>query len=302
MDLIAAFRMFVRVAESGSFSATARELDVGQPAVSKQIAALEAHLGARLFSRNSRALQLTDVGLALLDRARHVIEGVDEAQDLARLRQGKPAGVLRLAAPMVFGLTRLTPLLAGFSQRHPGIELDLVLDDRFVDLVGERIDLALRIGRITDESLIARPLAPVRRVAIAASSYLERRGVPREPEDLCDHDCIVYSLLATGSTWHFEGPAGPIAVQVRGPIRVNSSAGVLAAVEAGAGIGVVPLFTLGDRTAHETVRILLEDFEPTPLPMNLVYPSRRYLSATMRAAIDFLMDALGEPQPDARAR
>ena len=190
MDLIGAFRVFLRVAEAGGFSAAARDLGVGQPAVSKQMAALERQLATRLFNRSSHAFSLSDDGLALLEHARIAVEAVDETQDLARLRRQQLGGSLRMAAPVVFGRTRLVACLCELVRLHPQLQIDLVLDDRFVDLAEERIDLAVRVGVITDTNLVCRELPPVRRVALASPEYLARRGVPRHPDELPMHEAI----------------------------------------------------------------------------------------------------------------
>ena len=302
MDVLAAFRVLVCVAERGSFSAAARELGVGQPAVSRQMAALEAHLGTRLFNRSAASLGLSDDGLALLDRARLVVQAVDEAQDLVRLRGRGVGGRVRIAGPVVFGRTWLIPTLAALARLHPQLEFDVVLNDSFVDLAEEGVDLAIRVGEITDRNLIARPLMAVRRVAIAAPTYLARRGVPAHPRDLAQHDCVVYTRLATGSLWRFEseaegeseGEAEAIEVEVAGPLRVNNSAGVLAAVTAGAGIGVVPLFTLTGQVERGEVQLILERFEPRSLPMHLVYASRHHMPAKIRLTIDYLIEQADE--------
>jgi DNA-binding transcriptional LysR family regulator len=298
VDVLAAFRVLVCVAERGSFSAAARELGVGQPAVSRQMAALEAHLGTRLFNRSAASLGLSDDGLALLDRARLVVQAVDEAQDLVRLRGRGVGGRVRIAGPVVFGRTWLIPKLAALARLHPQLEFDVVLNDSFVDLAEEGVDLAIRVGEITDQNLIARPLMAVRRVAIAAPSYLARRGVPAHPRDLAQHDCVVYTRLATGSLWRFEGEregeTEAIEVEVGGPLRVNNSAGVLAAVTAGAGIGVVPLFTMTGQVERGEVQLILERFEPRSLPMHLVYASRHHMPAKIRLTIDYLIEQAGE--------
>lgn len=294
MDLIAAFRVFLRVAEAGGFSAAARELGVGQPAVSKQMAALERQLTTRLFNRSSHAFSLSDDGLALLEHARTAVEAVDETQDLARLRRQQLGGTLRIAAPVVFGRTRLVPKLCELVRLHPQLQIDLMLDDRFVDLAEERIDLAVRVGVITDPELVARPLPPVRRVAVASPRYLQQRGLPQHPGDLTQHDCVVYTRLATGARWVFEFDGKPIEVEVGGPIKVNNAAGVLAAVVSGAGIGVVPMFALSGQLERGEVQLVLQAFEPRPLPMHIVYASRRHVSAKVRLTIDHLLQSLAD--------
>lgn len=287
-DLIALFRTFVRVVEAGSFTAVAAEFNTSQPTVSRQIAALEDQLGALLFQRTTRALTLTDDGRVLYEQARQALDSVQQALGSVGRLRGAPSGTLRLACPVVFGRLHIVPRLPAFLERYGDVAIDLIMNDGFTDLVEEGIDLAIRIGEITDPALIARRIGTTRRVTVAAPSYLAARGAPSHPNDLAGHDCIVYSRLATGARWEFSGAAGPVSVQVSGRFRVNNSEGVREGVLRGLGIGVVPVWHFTDEIASGRLVVILSEFEPSPLPTHVVYPSRRFLAPKVRAMIDFL--------------
>lgn len=288
MDLRAPMRTFVRVVEAGSFTAVAAEQSTTQPTISRQVAALEEHLGARLLTRTTRALTLTDEGRAFYEHATRAIEAIGEAENAVGRRQSKPAGTLRLAVPVVLGRRHIVPRLARFFARNPEVSIDLVMSDSFIDLVEQGIDLAIRVGEITDQSLVARKIGMVRRLTVASAAYLKAKGAPRTPADLARHDCIVYTRLATGNRWHFESKDGPLSVTVSGRYRVDSSEAVREGVLAGLGIAVIPAFALSGEVDRDEVKILLKAYEPKPLPLNAVYPSRRFVSLRVRAMIDFL--------------
>lgn len=292
MDFLAAMRVFVRVVETGSFSAVARETNTTQPTISRLVAQLEDHLGARLFQRTTRQVNTTEEGRQFYDYTRRALEAVTEAESAVGRRHAEPEGMVRLAAPVVFSRLHLLPRLPRLLVRHPKLGLDLVMHDGFADLVGEGIDLALRVGEIDDPSLVVRRVGVTRRVIAAAPSYLEQRGEPQQPRELTGHDCIVYTRLASGNVWHFDGPQGPSAIPVQGRFQVNNSEGVREAVLMGLGIGVVPIWLFRDEIEQGHVRLLLADYEPLPLPMHIVYPSRRFVSPRVRAVIDFLNDEL----------
>ena len=292
MDLLGPMRAFVRVVEAGSFTAVATEQNTTQPTISRQVAALEDHLGARLLTRTTRALTLTDDGRAFYEHALRVLEAVGEAENAVGRRQAKPTGTLRLAVPVVLGRRHIVPRLARFLARYPEVSIDLAMSDGFVDLVEQGIDLAIRVGEITDQSLVARKIVAVRRITVASPAYLAAKGTPRRPDDLNRHDCIVYTRLATGNRWHFESKDGPLSVTVSGRYRVDNSEAVREGVVSGLGIAVIPAFAFGDEIGRGDVKVLLEAFEPKPLPLNAVYASRRYVPPRVRAMIDFLTHEL----------
>lgn len=288
MELLAPMRTFVRVVEAGSFTAVAAEQNTTQPTVSRQIAALEEHLGARLLTRTTRALTLTDDGRAFYEHALRALEAVAEAEGVVGRRRGRPSGLLRLATPVVFGRLHIVPRLAPFLARYPDVSVEVVMSDSFADLIEQGIDVAIRVGEVTDPGLIAKRIGTVRRVTVASPAYLKQRGTPRSPTDLAAHDCIVYTRLATGNRWTFESPNGPITVEVGGRFKADNSEGVREGVLGGLGIAVIPTFAFGNEIKAGSARVLLKDFEPRQLPMHAVYPSRRLVPLKVRAIIDYL--------------
>ena len=286
---LALFRSFVRVVEAGSFSAVAREAGTSQPTISRQVAALEAHLGCLLIQRTTRSLTLTEDGRAFYETARHALEAVAEAETSVGRSKGRPTGTLRLAAATVMGRLHILPRLPRFLDRHPELGVDLVLGDGFTDLVEQGIDLALRVGVLEDAGLVARRIGLSRRVVAATPDYLARHGTPAVPDDLRRHACVVYAGLASGASWPFQGPEGRISVPVTGRLRVDSTEAVRAATLQGIGIGMVPVWHFVDGEV-ETGRLvpLLRDWEAPPLPIHAVYPTRRFLAPKVRAMVDFL--------------
>ncbi|HTW73214.1 MAG TPA: LysR family transcriptional regulator [Acetobacteraceae bacterium] len=281
-------RLFARVVETGGFTTVARENNTSQPTISRTVAALEAHLGVRLLNRSSRALTLTDDGRQFYERARDALEAVAEAESSVGRRRGEPSGLLRLGTPVAFGRLHVAPRMPAFLAHHKDVSVDLVMNDAFVDLVGEGLDLAIRVGDLADPSLIARPIGMTRRVTVAAASYLEARGIHATPADLARHDCVIYTRLATGLRWHFDSSDGPVQVDVSGRFRADNSEAVREAVIGGIGIAVLPVWLFSDEIERGLVRVILEQYEPTRLPIHAVYPSRRLLAAKVRAMIDFL--------------
>ena len=290
MDLIAALRIFVRVAESGSFSAVAREVGATQPAVSRQVSALEEHLGARLIQRTTRSLTLTEDGRELLDHARRVLDSVEQAE--AAVGRGHPAvgGLVRLAAPAGFGRLYVAPLMRRLMDRHPDLQVELRMSDATVDLVADGIDLALRAGRVGDAALVARRVGASPRQVFASADYLARNGTPEHPADLARHECIIFLQLAAPQEWRFDGPDGESAAQVRGRFRTDSSEAVREAVLGGIGLALSPSWMFGDELATGQVRAVLGGYRAGQVPIHAVYPTRRHLAPRTRAVIDFLAD------------
>jgi DNA-binding transcriptional LysR family regulator len=287
-DILALLKTFVRTVEAGSFSAVARELNSSQPTVSRQIATLEDHLGALLFQRTTRALTLTDDGRVFYEHARRTIEALTEAESAVGRRKGKPSGRLRLACAAVFGRLHVIPRLPRFRARFPDIEIALAINDGFSDLVEEGIDLAIRVGEPSESTLISRRIGTTRRVVVATPEYLAARGRPEHPRDLAGHDCIVYDRLLAGANWTFVAPGGALTVPVAGPVHVNNTEAVRAAVLQGLGIGYVPVwhFVEGEIETGRLV-VLLRAFEPPAQPISAVYPSRRFVPTKVRAAIEY---------------
>ncbi len=294
-DLLQLFRTFVRTVEAGSFTAVARELNSSQPTVSRQIAQLEDHLGSALLQRTTRALTLTDDGRIFYDHARRTLDAAAEAESAVGRRRAKPTGRLTLAASGVFGRLHVVPRLPGFRALYPDVTIALHMSDGFTDLVEEGIDLAIRIGAIEDSQVIARRIGGSRRAVVATADYLARKGTPTHPTDLAHHDCVVYDRLLTGARWTFAGAEGPFTVAVDGPVHVNNTEGVRAAILQGLGIGYVPVwhFVGGELDSGRLV-VLLREFEPPAQPISAIYPSRRHLAPRVRAAIDYFAGAFRE--------
>ncbi|MCZ8312688.1 MAG: LysR family transcriptional regulator [Magnetospirillum sp.] len=288
MDIIEPLKSFVRVFETKSFSIPAREARTSQPTISRQIAALEARLGTRLFARSTRALTPTEAGVDFYAQARRVLETLAEAEASVAKSNAGVVGILRLACPVAFGRLHVVPRLGRFMRRHPALKLDLVLSDQFVDLVEEGVDLSIRVGEVKSPDLIAQRIGETRRVALASPDYLAQRGTPQTPRDLGEHDCIVYTRLATGARWHFGGPGGPWEIEVDGRFRANNSEAVREAILAGLGIGVVPVWLLADEAERAQLQTVLAEYEPARLPINAVYPSRRFVPHKVRAMVEFL--------------
>jgi DNA-binding transcriptional LysR family regulator len=287
-DTLALFRAFVRVVEAGSFTRVAQEQNSSQPTVSRQVAALEEHLGTRLFTRTTRKLTLTDDGRGFYERARLAIEAVSEAEDAVGRRRSRPSGALRLAMPVVFGRLRVIPHLKEFLTRYPEVSIDLVMNDANADLVEEGIDLAIRSGEIADSSLIARKIGVTRRVVVAAPSYLRGKALPKHPADLAAHDCLTFTGIPAGVRWQFESPEGPVSVEVKGRVRTRNSEGIREALLSGLGIGFVPIWHFTDEIESGRLLILLHGYEPKPEPIHAAYPSRRFVPQKTRVMIDFL--------------
>ncbi len=299
MDRFNAMSIFVQVVDSGSFSAAAERLGLSRAQVSKSVMQLEAHLDTRLLNRTTRRISLTDSGRIYYERSRAILDEVTEAEECAREDTAEARGVLTVGAPTSFGLLHLQPLIPGFLAAHPQVQISLSLADRFLDVVAEGFDVALRIAELEDSSLIARRLAPCRRVLCAAPSYLQKNGTPRVPQDLAIHACLVYSNELRPDTWTLHGPAGSERVTVNGPVCADNGDILCAAAEAGLGVTLLPTFIVGEALSAGRLVTVLDDYCPPDLTINAVYPSRRFLSAKVRSFVDFLAEAFaGEPDWD----
>jgi DNA-binding transcriptional LysR family regulator len=293
MDLIAALRAFVRVTETSSFTAVARETHVSQSAVTRLIAQLEQHFDVRLFHRTTRRLSLTDDGQVLLTHARHLLDSADEMETVLGRQSGAPRGLVRLGTSVAGGLflaTRLPVLLA----RHPGLSVELVMRDQNSDMVEERLDLAFRSGEIADASLVARRVGFLGRAVVAAPIYLERHGAPSTPVDLATHTCLIHDATPEPELWRFTGADGPISVRVSGAFIANDSQAVQRAARAGYGIASLPEIQLIDDLRAGRLFRLLEDYPSQRVPVQIVYPSRRNLAPRTRVVMDFLVEQTRE--------
>ena len=294
-DLTKAMQVFVAVVEGGSFVSAAEKLCTSTAAVSRQISAAEADLGARLLNRTTRRLSLTEAGQVFYEHARTILGDIAELQALVGQHTLQPTGLLRISAPLSFGIHELTKVLPGFRQRYPGLRLDVDLTDRLVDLVHDSTDVAVRIARTLGPNLIARKISPVPMIVCASPAYLARRGVPQVPEDLALHDTLGYSYLLTGDNWVFHHRDGQESV-VRIQPAVHATNGDLlrALAVGGEGITVQPDFIVREDLAAGRLVPLLNDWHMGEFYLYAVYLSRKHLSAKVRAFIDYLAETLGD--------
>lgn len=280
--------VFARVVEEKSFSGAARKLGISKAAVSRQIAALEDSLKTQLLNRTTRRLSLTEAGLALYGHCARIVAEAEAAQEAAANLSATPRGLLKVNAPMSFGQLHLAPAVPEFLARYPELELELALNDRYVDVIEEGFDLAVRIGQLEDSSLIARKLASDRPVLCAAPAYLEAHGEPRSPSDLENRDCLLYTYLATQNEWRFKGPKGEERVRVKGRFTANNGDALRHAALAGLGIALLPSFIVGPDVRSGALEALLPGHRPPALGIYTVYPPSRHLSPKVRAFVDFL--------------
>ncbi|GAB4216899.1 MAG: LysR family transcriptional regulator [Synechococcales cyanobacterium] len=289
MDRLAWMHSFMRVVETGSFSAVAREQQTTQPSVSKQIAALEAYLDVQLLTRSTRRLHVTEAGERFYEQCQTALAAVAQAEASVGYRQ-QPSGTLRVNCPLAFGQYHVLPYVPGFLQLYPQLALDLSFNDHFANVVEDGSDLAIRIGLVRDSMLVTYVLGMTRRITVAAATYFQQAPPPPQtPEDLTQHNCLIHSRSTTGHEWHFRHPVqGAMTVVVNGNLRVDSSLAMREAVLAGLGIAICPVWLLGDCLSSGGLVTLLEDYQPPPLPIQAVYRRGRYLPAKVRCFIDYL--------------
>lgn len=296
MDKLQAMQLFVRVVEAGSFTAGAAQMGISRALASKQIQTLEDALGVRLLNRTTRRISLTDPGRNYHERVIHVLDALAEAETEAAELQVEPRGRMRVSVPISFAVRHLAPALAEFQRRFPRLELELGLNDRRVDLVDEGFDMAIRIGRLADSSLVARRIAPASLVIVAAPKYLEQAGTPAHPDELAAHSCLIYTLTSKSDEWSFERAGHAVTVKLKGRLFVNNGDYVAAAAIDGAGIGLLPAFITCDALQAGQLVEVLADWTIPPLGIYAVYPQTRALPAKTRVLIDFLVERFG-PQP-----
>lgn len=287
MDRLSCMRSFVRVIEMNSFSAVAREQQTTQPTISKQIAALEKYLGVQLLIRSTTSLSLTEEGKKYYQYCQQILETVAESETNLRGKE-QPRGILRLGCPVLFGQMQIVPRLPAFINRYPEVKIDLMMADYFVDIVEQGLDLILRIGNNLDQSLMSHRLGLTRRVTVASNSYFERAGEPKIPEDLIDHNCIVYTRLTTGNEWHFQEKDKLIKVRVSGCFQTNSSVAVRAAVLSGLGIAVAPVWMFGKEIYQGDLKVVLENYQPTSLPIHALHRRSHFSSPKTTCFINFI--------------
>jgi DNA-binding transcriptional LysR family regulator len=298
MDRLRAYEVFVTVIAKGSFTRAADALDTSPANVTRYVNELEAHLGTRLINRSSRRLSLTESGQALYDRAGQFLEDIGEAETIIGQGSLRPAGRLRINAPLSFGIAYLSPLWPQFMAKYPEIELDISLADRVVDLVEEGYDMAIRISRAGSGSYVSRKLAVSRNVVCASPDYIARYGAPEMPEDLANHACIINQHSPTPDAWHLLDANGREHIARPGAVmRVNNGETARAAMLAGTGINWQAMFVVGDDLRAGRLIRLLPDYHMPDIDIQALYPSRRHLSAKVRVMVDFLSAAFRGTPP-----
>lgn len=299
MDPLEGVSTFVAVVDAQSFSGAAKSLRRSKAAVSLQVKKLEERLGVRLLNRTTRRLSLTHEGRGYVEHCRRILEEAREAEELLNSTKATPKGLLRVNAPMSFGIQHLGDAVADFMLEYPEVEVDLVLNDQVVDLLDNGFDLAVRIANLPDSSLVARRLAPCRRVVVGTPEYWDKCGRPVHPNDLKSHNALLYDYLEERDTWRFKGPNGFIKVPLRGKLRTNNGDVMSAAARKGLGIDLMPTFLCCDDLSSGRLEAVLKDFEDDPISVYAVYPHRRHLSTKVRVFVDFLADRFkGRPYWD----
>ncbi|KAF1041836.1 MAG: HTH-type transcriptional regulator DmlR [Herbaspirillum frisingense] len=291
MNKLREIECFIAVAELGSFVKAADALGISKAAVSRTVLELEARLGSRLMQRTTRRLSLTEAGTLYLERCKQIVAALEEADDLLSAGAANPAGLLRINAPLTFGVLHLAPLWPMFLERHPGVALDITLSDRIVDIIDEGFDMAIRIARLSDSTLVHRKLTTTNLQVCASPAYLEKYGTPRHPHDLAQHQAICYSYNASKDEWQFTGAEGPVSVKVNSRMHVNNGDSCVAAALGGIGITRQPTFMIDQHLRNGQLVPLLTDYTSPELGIYAVYPSRAHLPAKVRAMLDFLSEA-----------
>ncbi|BAN26352.1 transcriptional regulator LysR family [Caballeronia insecticola] len=283
-------RLFIRVADTGNFSKAARAAGISQPTASKTIAGLEARLGAQLLRRSSRGLSLTDAGQSFYEGAVEIVENVDEVESRVGNGEASPSGVVRVALSPAFGRMRILPHMAQFSARYPDVCIEFTVAQRYINLIEEGIDVAIRIGPLNDSTQIARRIGSTEYLTVTSPAYADRAGIPQTVDDLADHDCIALMSRDVPRAWPFLGPAGPIEHIPQGPVRSNDAEYVRAAVIAGLGIGHNASWLYARDVDEGRLVALLEPYRPAAFPIHAVWPGSRRLPGRTRVFIEFLAE------------
>lgn len=285
MDRLLLMTCFVRTVETGSFSAAGRDLGLGQPNVSRHVASLEEYLQTRLLQRSTRNLSLTAEGERYYLEARRILEAVEESESSFR-ENVTPTGLLRVACPTALAHTFLVPYIPDFLERNPELSLELQINDRYINLIDEGVELAIRIGHLEDSAMRARSLGMYARVCVASKAYLAQHGTPATPEDLKNHNCLIYTLLTTGAAWKFQDTT----VAVSGRLRVNSPEALQKFVNAGVGIAQGPEWLFSEGLARGNLQLLLSDYTAPPVPIQAVYVANRLLPKRAIVFMDFVAE------------
>ena len=294
MDQLGAMRAFVRVVQTGSFSAVGRELNSTQATISKKVAALETKLGVKLLTRSSRDVSLTQAGTDYYEQCVVMLAELDEIEARVRSQVAKPQGRLRVSAPIAFGRLVIAPIIGEFLAMYPDIKVDMLLGDRHVDLVAEGVDLAIRARQLEDSSLVARHLFDNPMLLVASPEFLELHGAPREPIDLKRHNCIVYSLFRSINSWHFSRDGKEFTVPVSGSFQSDNGDTNLEVALAGVGIIQLPIWMVGEHLQSGRLIQLLPDYQTDKIPLNALYPQSRYVPLKVRSFVEFMKEKLAD--------
>lgn len=287
---------FAQVVKAKSFSAAARDLDVSKSRVSKSVARLEAALGVRLLQRSTRRLSLTEVGEAYFEHCDRIAEELALADNTISRLHLEPRGKLKISATVAFGTLHVAPALPEFMAQYPDISVDMTITDRTVDLVEERYDLALCITSEPELNLVARCLAPIRRIICGSPAYLDRQGIPATPQELVQHNCLDYTYMNSQGVWHLQGPEGGVSIPVSGSLRINDDEALSQAVLGGLGLALLPTFIVGKELQAGRLREVLPGYVPVELSLYATHLPNRHLPLKVRAFIDFLLNRFG-PDP-----
>lgn len=289
--------VFVRVVQTGNFTATAEQLNLSKAVVSKYVSRLEKELGTQLLHRTTRRLSLTEAGELFFERCRFGLQEINGARSEVEWMQGAPRGTLKLAAPVSFSVAQLGAMMSKFVDEYPAVDIDMVMDDRKTDLVKEGFDLAVRVTEeVAESSLVARRIAPCQHVLCASPAYLERHGAPEKPQDIGDHKALTYRYQHSPLEWVFKAPDGTIeTIEVNSKVQINNSLAIREMLLNGVGLTLTPTFLVGQDISAGRLKALLTDYEALEISVFLVYPKREFLSPKVRAFRDFLAKEIKDP-------
>ena len=295
MDTIEGMRTFAAVVSEGSFSHAAERLGMSPQLVSKYVGQLESRLRVRLLNRSTRQMSTTEAGQAYYGRCQQVLADIDEMESTVSELTVKARGILRISAPMSFGVLHLTRAIVDYQCAQPEVDIDLSLNDRVVDIVSEGFDIAIRIASLSSSSLVARKLAPIRLVVCGAPKYFQKRGMPETPEQLSDHNCLDYSYFSDRDVWRFEREGKSHGVRINGRFSANNGDALRLSAIAGAGIVLQPTFLVGDDIRAGRLQVALGNYRVKELSLYALYAHRQYLSAKVRTFVDFMADYCESP-------
>lgn len=294
MDKLTRIKVFVNVVESGSFSAASDRMGISRAAASKYVSQLEAHLGGRLLNRTTRHVSTTESGQMYFERCKDILHAMEEADDMVSGLSGTPKGTLRISAPSVFTERHVVPLISEFTKLYPGVEVEIMISDRYVDLVDEGYDLAIRVADIESSDLVARRLASCRHVFIASPEYLQNAPQLKTPDDLKNHACLLYSFTTSGR-WPLSKDGIDHSVKIKPVLKTNNPEVLLQASINGMGISLMPTFIASDAIRSGKLKIVLESYESLNIDIYAIYLSRHYLPAKIRVFVDFLKERINDP-------